>query len=308
MLTLREDFFRAEEREGFFIEEMMKRVWAVEMEVLSEVIRVCRKYDITYYADWGTLLGAVRHKGYIPWDDDIDIALKRKEYQRLLEVLPGELPEGYYISSCYSPGEHNQPISSVMNSRYINTDPEKIKRFYGTPYIAGIDIFPLDFVPRDEELAQLQRQLYSIVYDVAKNYAKYSGEGLLENYLVQIEELCKVKIDRDGTERRRLWQLADQIAGMFTDEESDHLTWLPRAICRQPDYKLKKEWYRDRMEVPFEGMSISIPAGYHEILTAMYGDYMVPSRDAGRAHEYPFYKVQEEFLAKKGLFPDVCEG
>jgi lipopolysaccharide cholinephosphotransferase len=298
MIKLEEGFLQAEEREGFFVEEMMKRVWAVELEVLSEIIRVCKKYGITYYADGGTLLGAVRHKGFIPWDDDIDIALKRADYQRLLAVLPDELPAEYYISSSYTPGEHNTPTSCVMNSRYINTDPEKIKRFYGTPYIAGVDLGPLDYVPRDPELAKVQTGLYSAVYDLAQNYKKYEQEKTAAHYLEQIEELCRVSIQRDGTEHRQLWQLADKIAGMFREDESDDLTWMPQVICYQPDYKFKKEWYQDVTEVPFENLMIAIPNGYHEILTTMYGDYMAPIRGEGSAHEYPFYRKQEEYLKK----------
>jgi lipopolysaccharide cholinephosphotransferase len=219
----------------------------------------------------------------------------------LLAVLPDELPGEYYISSSYTPGEHNQPISSVMNSRYINTDPEKIKRFYGTPYVAGVDLFPLDYIPRDPELAELQTCLYSAVYDLAQKYAKYEQEGTAEHYMKQVEELCQVEILRDGTEHRQIWRLADKIAGMFREDESDYLTYLSRVVCYQPDYKLKKEWYHEAEEVPFENLMISVPNGYHEILTAMYGDYMTPSRDAGRAHGYPFYKKQEEYLKKLGI-------
>jgi lipopolysaccharide cholinephosphotransferase len=102
MLYLDESFFKEEIRCGFTVPEMMKRVWAVEMEVLGEIHRICMNYGLTYYAFWGTLLGVVRHQGFIPWDDDIDIAMKRKDYQRLMKVLPDELPEGYYISSSYA--------------------------------------------------------------------------------------------------------------------------------------------------------------------------------------------------------------
>lgn len=177
MLEFDEGFFREEERCGFVVAEMMKRVWAVEMEVLTEIDRICKKHGLTYYANWGTLLGAVRHHGFIPWDDDIDICMKRKDYQALMGVLPDELPEGYYNSSSYADLTHNQPLTSIMNTRNIIVDPERRKRFYGCPYICGIDIFPLDFVPRDKELAGLQRNLYTMVYSLARDYADYEKKG-----------------------------------------------------------------------------------------------------------------------------------
>ena len=72
-------YFREETREGFVIAENMKRAWAAQLEVLEEVKRVCGILGIEFFADWGTLLGAVRHHGFIPWDDDMDIAMLRKE-------------------------------------------------------------------------------------------------------------------------------------------------------------------------------------------------------------------------------------
>lgn len=76
------NFFEKEVREGFEVPEMMKRAWAAQMEVLQVVADVCDKNGIQYFADWGTLLGAVRHKGFIPWGDDIDICLRREEYNK----------------------------------------------------------------------------------------------------------------------------------------------------------------------------------------------------------------------------------
>ena len=85
-----DDFFKAEVREGFEITSMMKRAWAAQMEVFQVVADVCRKNKLRYFADWGTLLGAVRHKGMIPWDDDIDVAMPRDDFERLVRFIEKE--------------------------------------------------------------------------------------------------------------------------------------------------------------------------------------------------------------------------
>lgn len=301
MIAINEDFFKEEIRCGFTISEMMKRVWAVEMEVLQEIHRICTDYGLTYYAHWGTLLGAIRHKGFIPWDDDIDIALKRKDYQVLMRILSDELPQGYYNSSSYADPTHSQPTASVMNTRQIILDEQTRKRFYGCPYICGIDIVPLDFVPRDKEEAQLQRNLYTVVYSAARNYKTYTENGEIEGYLEQIESLCQTKITRGVNEENQLWLLLDRIAGLFHEDECDQLTYFPTNICYQPEYYLDKEWFLDTMTVPFEQTEIPVPCGYDAILKRTYGDYMTPSYDAGRAHSYPYYKKQEEYLRSHGL-------
>jgi lipopolysaccharide cholinephosphotransferase len=188
-----------------------------------------------------------------------------------------------------------------MNTKHIILDKEKRKRFYGCPYICGIDIAPLDFVPGDLEEAQLQRNLYNIVYSVAKDYRKYAQTGELEGYLEQVESLCHTKIIRDTNEENQLWLLLDKIAGLFQEEECDRLTYFPTNICYRPEYYLNKEWFSDTITMPFENMEVSVPCGYDEILKLQYGDYMTPSYTAGRAHDYPYYKKQEEFLRGRGL-------
>ena len=90
VLQYNENYLEDEVRDGFYVPSMIKRTWAVELDVLAEVDRICRKHNIKYYAEWGTLLGAVRHGGFIPWDDDLDIAMQRNDYIRFCEVAPHE--------------------------------------------------------------------------------------------------------------------------------------------------------------------------------------------------------------------------
>lgn len=85
-------YFEDEVREGFYIPGMIKRAWAVQLDMLEVIAKICDKHKIKWYAEGGTLLGAVRHRGFIPWDDDIDICMMRDDYTCFCEVIKEELP------------------------------------------------------------------------------------------------------------------------------------------------------------------------------------------------------------------------
>ena len=88
-----DSYFEDEVREGFYVPSLMKRAWAAQMELLEVVQNICDKHQIPLYAEWGTLLGAVRHKGRIPWDDDIDMCMLREDYEKFSKIIDAELPE-----------------------------------------------------------------------------------------------------------------------------------------------------------------------------------------------------------------------
>lgn len=297
MLQFDDHFFEEEVRDAFCISSMMKKAWAVELEVLSHVSQICRKYELPYYAVYGSLLGAVRHKGYIPWDDDIDIALKRKDYIKLLKLLPLELPEGYFVNSYYTCDTHRQPWASVVNTEYILRDKEKIKQFWGCPYVCGIDIFPLDFLPVDSQEDDMYMNMYKIVFGVARCFEQYAESGELNQYVSQIEQLCNVKLSKDGSLHRQLLLLADQLAGLYQEDECEELTLITSRLDRNNRaFKFSKDWFDQTCDVSFENITISIPNEYDKILKVFYGeDYMVPIQ-CNCGHIYPFYGVQQQFL------------
>lgn len=108
-LRFDESYFEGETRDGFYIEPMMKRAWAAHLEVVCDFREFCKKYDISFLADWGTLLGAVRHHGFIPWDDDIDLAMTRENYRKLCDTVQNNDIYGNYfmkIGSDYGRNRH----------------------------------------------------------------------------------------------------------------------------------------------------------------------------------------------------------
>ena len=118
------EFYREEVRCGFPVTEKMKRVWAVQLSMLDEVERICRKYGLRYFADSGTLIGAVRDKGYIPWDDDIDLAMLREDYERFVKVAPRELGEGLKLQTVYTEENYLRGHAQIRDGRTTGYNEE----------------------------------------------------------------------------------------------------------------------------------------------------------------------------------------
>lgn len=299
MLEFNKDFFLGETRNDFYIEPMMKCAWAAELEVLETVRRICERHGLRYYAAYGTLLGAVRHKGFIPWDDDIDIMMFRDDYSRFLSVAPAELPDGYRLYTPYNTEDHKTAFSFLANADSVSYSSERLQAFHGFPYVAGIDIMPLDVLPDAAAERDTFFLLFNIVMSSCLKYEEQTEE-VLES-LSEIEEVCHAKIDRTGNIPHQLCLLADQISQCYKDFESPYISCVTYAA--PASRTLLKDWYSDLIWMPFESTEIPVPNGYDQILTTIYGDYSDPI--FWTQHNYPFYKAQvekvQEIISKETL-------
>ena len=190
-----DSFFEDEVRSGFYVPALMKRAWAAQLEVLAEISRICDKYHIRWFADRGSLLGAVRHGGYIPWDDDLDICMLRDDYILFNSVAEKELPEGYFIPRIRKP--EYRTFTTVWNKNVVCLDQEHLERFHGFPYPAGVDIFVLDHLAPDPEDEDCRSSLAVIVANAAvsideDNQHTEESQALID----EVEDLLQVKIDR----------------------------------------------------------------------------------------------------------------
>lgn len=132
------EFFESEVRNDFYVSTKRKKVWAVELDILLQFDKVCKKHGLRYFLDGGTLLGAVRHKGFIPWDDDLDVIVSRDDYEKLMG-LSGEFSEPYFMQTPYtSPGS----FYSFIKLRNSNTSAiDKPFVFQGFNMGMVIDVF-----------------------------------------------------------------------------------------------------------------------------------------------------------------------
>lgn len=290
MAKFSQEYYAGEEREGYYVEEQMKRAWAAQIELLEIIDFICKKHGITYYADWGTLLGAVRHKGFIPWDDDMDITMKRADYNRFISIANRELPEGIFLHSIYTQTEYRELFARVVNSHQINFTEEHLSRWHGCPYIVGIDIFPMDNLPWDIEEEEMQMKLLGISLRTLQAFVR-KEEGW-ETYVEQMEALCGVAFDRTKDLENQILRVTDGIRQMY-DEDGGDYTQLTVYI-QNKEYRIPPEYLDEIIWKPFEVIELPVPKEYDAILTRMYGDYKIPEQKV--SHDYPFYKKQQEIV------------
>lgn len=295
MLEFDKNFFLGETRNDFYIEPMMKCAWAAQLEVLEVVRHICEKHSIQYFAAYGTLLGAVRHKGFIPWDDDIDIAMFRDDYVRFLSIAPAELSGEYQICSPYNTPDHKTSFARINNAASVSYSPRRLTAFHGFPYVAGVDIMPLDTLPEHAGERNVFFQLFNIIICSALKYRDLEIDEILDA-LPDLEEICNIHIDRDGDIPHQLLLLGDRLSQSYNSCESPYISCVTYAALN--DRTLRKEWYADSIWMPFENIQIPVPVGYDPILTAIYGDYMIAKQNSA-SHDYPFYKHQNKEMVQK---------
>ena len=309
------EFFEGEEREGFYIEPMMKRAWASELEILSMIDAVCEKYNIKYFALWGTLLGAVRHKGYVPWDDDIDIAMLREDYERFFEVAPSEFPNTFKFITIYSEPEWDVGVGRVTNNDRIIISGEELKRYHGCPYSLGVDIFPYDYIPDDEATLSYQTQMISLIKMVAKGVGLCRDENnivhpeLFDESVIQglsfLENSFGFQFNREVHLINQLVCLHDQVYSSLATN-SRYVTCYTEKEKReekgQLDFKFPAKWVEEVVSVPFENIQIKVPKYFESVLKACYGGtYMTPVKTGVSGHDYPCYHSQISFMEERGL-------
>ncbi len=257
------------------MQDSVEKLQKIELDIFREVISVCEKLHLKYFLLGGTLLGAVRHQGFIPWDDDIDIGMMREDYEVFLAKAQELLPKHLFLQTNQT---DNWPANFAKirnsNTTFVETSVGKREMNHGV----YIDIFPLDFYPTCK-IKQMFFGFKNKIY-VEKISSIFTGGTSLHGWrkgLVNcVASLICPTVEIALKKRERLFKKQKQSLLV-----ANHCgAWGKKEI-------VPVEWYGDGCELSFEGLRVRAPIHYEKWLTQVYGDYMqLPPEEKRVTHHY----------------------
>ena len=256
----------------------LDQVKKIELDILIKFARFCDKHNLTYYLAYGTLIGAVRHKGFIPWDDDIDIQMPRQDYNKLIDIFNDEKEDLHLqlINPYDACSRHS--IVKIVDTRTVKIE-ERVS--YGEQSLGvDIDIFPLDGQPEDEkEYLHFYRRLRWIYLIYYYTTIKQNAKSLPRKLKVLVLLLKLFFCDKN-----KLLDKAAKIHRRFPYEQCS-CVGVVECVANTEENRFLKSSFADTVMLEFEGHLFKCPIGYDDVLRAVYGDYMqLPSEDKRVTH------------------------
>lgn len=280
-------------RESNYTDQQMK---AALLEAFSFTKQFLAQHGLRYIACGGTVLGAVRHQGFIPWDDDIDIYLPRADYERLLTMSDELRPQGYEILSHGNKGYYT-PFAKISKMQSTIWEIERL------PFLMGvyIDLFPLDEFDEPDEVITA-RQYKSRYY-----YDKYINA--VSSYPVShfFRSMASFDFHQMGVYILNLYRRRhpERYLKAFLDFERTYVGGKgPKCVCvTQWEGRIfETEWFTDVIELPFEDTTVTVPRNYDAYLRKLYGDYMtLPPEDKRVSHRHFFVDLTQRLTIEEIL-------
>lgn len=234
---------------------------SVGLEILSVLHDYCVSHNIKYSLGFGTLLGAIRHNGFIPWDDDIDVVMPREDYERFINEFD---VEGYYTTSCLKDKNYFLPFAKLCKAKTYKV--EGINKHLKNDYGYNIDIFPMDYVESSEMFEKIKKKESNLILkQVVSVYCYSSQKGLKQSIRMLVSNL--------------LWRNANRYArklnNVFCTRECEKNFLCVNAIFdRRNKLLFAPDSFEKLIEHKFEDKDFLIFENYDEILKNCYGDYM----------------------------------
>jgi lipopolysaccharide cholinephosphotransferase len=282
-----EEFYK-EETVPFVIDSQKKRLWAVLLDLLFEFDRVCRKYSIKYSIDGGTMLGKVRHNGFIPWDDDVDVIIMRSEYEKLLKVADQEFKEPYFFQTMFSDPEAVRGHPQLRNSSttgILKVESKNGKAIYKT-FNQGIflDIFVLDAIPDvKREREKYFKELTHLKEQMIRARSARRDKIVFSSEPKEFLQFLRVIRNKICMKFFRLFKMVDPLP--YYIERFDrackryincktcdvsHISLLPMP----PNSRIfEREKIQETVEVDFHGLKVQMLKEWEYYLSNLYGDW-----------------------------------
>lgn len=252
--------------------EQLEGLKQKELELLRIFIRICKERKLRYYILGGTLLGAVRHRGFIPWDDDIDVGMPRRDYERFLRHGQQHLPKGFFLQTHLTDPDYPPNFAKLRNSSTTFVERSlKGRRIHHGIYI---DIFPLDFYP---DHGRHLFSLKSLLLKLRITDAFAPGDMKRRTKLVRrLSRILYPSISQAVIAREHLFRSVTN--GKYIANHCG--AWGKKEI-------VPAHWYGEGTTLSFEGIQVNAPSEYHSWLTQVYGDYMqLPPAEKRIPHHY----------------------
>lgn len=256
----------------------------IVLQVLVKIDRICRDNDLEYMLMYGSLIGAVRHKGYIPWDDDIDIVMPRPDYYKLMDIINKD-DYGINFISIENNADTIYPYGKICDTRTVAKE-KNFKQVKG--YGAFVDVFPLDYMPDDpkeraEYCKKCRRMMIWITHSSRVGYEK--GKNI-KTRIARFLAFNIGKMMNTGSLVRKLDKTLTDFDDTYGETSHRGLPWGYNGEELYP-----ASIWKDITEVDFEGYKFYAPARYDEILRMRYGDYMKlpPEEERIYAHSIECY-------------------
>ncbi len=266
------------------------------LEILKYFQNLCRENGLRYWVGGGTCIGALRHQGFIPWDDDIDVFMPRPDYEKLYRIW-NEVADTKRYALCRTTREQNNHQTDMqlvdLNTTFINRHSVNEDIMHGV----SIDIMPMEGCPRSK-IKQLFQIYHSVIYSI------FNVQRLPDHQGKFLRTMTKLVLNAvpDPDRRYRLWKKHEKLMYQYDFEQADFAKETITSF-RALFYKYPRAYFETK-EVPFEDISVPIPIGYHEYLTRIFGDYMsLPSEDQRCAkHDIVYLNLEEPFQKYRGIY------
>lgn len=268
-------FFEEEMRDGYLVSSEMKKVWAVELDLLSVFAELCEKHELKWFVHAGTMLGAVRHHGFIPWDDDIDVVMPRADYEKLCIVAPGELAYPYFYQNEKTDKYFARNFSRIRNS--ATTAILDSEKDYAFPFNQGIfiDVFPYDNIPEQPQRDAFLTELHNLSNawkwrTMVFFYRPKKGEGLPKRIKHFLKHAYFRYINHSAHDYLDMLKKHHEVVTRYNAEDTGYVDEM--IIPPLNRHIWKKEWVEDIVYMPFEMIQVPIPSHYEDCLKSSFGE------------------------------------